>query len=454
MSPAATLRAWLRDRAHHALAAVPAGLQAEVHLHYHERGLTRFTRNGIHQHVHDSDGQAQVVLYDAEGRMGAVTTNRLDDAGLEAAVARAAELVRLAAPDPDFPGLTEPQTYPEAPGWDEATANLTPQARAQAVQRIVAHAQAQDLQAAGALSSQARGRFLANSRGLEAYTQGTAAEAIVVMQADEDAWGRAQDASVAWAGLDLDALAAEAADLAARGRDPRPIEPGEYPVVLAPYAVADLLNMLNFHGLSARAVQEGRSWLNGRLGQRVMDPRVHIWDDPLSPATLPLPFDGEGVPKARLDIVRAGVPLTPVYDRRSAAQEGRASTGHGLPPGMRDFGALAGHLFLGSGDASGEALLRAIGRGLFVNRFWYTRLVHPRDCVITGMTRDGVFWVEDGELAYPVKNLRFTQSYVTALAEVLAIGAATRLVTAGFGWGGTRAPALALPAFRFTGRTA
>lgn len=449
----APLRAWLRDRAHRALAAVPTGLQAEVHLRYHERGLTRFTRNGIHQHVHDRDGQAYIVLYDADGRMGAASTNRFDDAGLERAVEQAAALVPLTAADPDFPGLAEPQTYPVAPAWDADTASLTPRDRAQAVQRIVAHARAQSLQAAGALSTQARGVFIANSQGLEAFTQGTAAEAIVVMQGDDDAWGRAQDAAVAWARLDLDALAAEAADLAVHGRHPRPIEPGEYPVVLASYAVADLLHMLNLHGLSARAVQEGRSWLNGRLGQQVFARQVHLWDDPLSPDTLPVPFDGEGVPKARLELVRAGVPLTPVYDRRSAAKAGRASTGHGLPPPARELGARAGHLFLAAGKDSTDALLAAIGRGLFVNRFWYTRLVHPRDCVVTGMTRDGVFWVEGGERAYPVKNLRFTQSYVTALAEVLAIGATTRLVTSGLGWGGTRAPALALPAFRFTGRT-
>ncbi len=452
---AASLERWLRQRAQRVLQAVPAGLQAEVQVHYHERSLTRFTRNGIHQHVHDTDAQVHVALYDRSGRMGAVRTNRLDDAALDQAVEQAAALVPLAAEDPHFPGLTPPPSgYPAVPGWDEATANLTPQVRAQAVRAIVAHARAQGLWAAGALSNQARGVFLANSAGLEAYAQGTAASAIVVMQADDDAWGRAEDAAVAWSGLDLDALAAEAAHLAARGRNPRPLEPGEYPVVLAPYAVADLLAMLNLHGLSARAVQEGRSWLNGRLGQRVLDARVHIWDDPLSPETLPWPFDGEGVPKARLDLVRAGVPLTPVYDRRTAAAEGRASTGHGLPPGWRDLGALAAHLFLAPGRASLDDLLATVDRGLFVNRFWYTRLVHPRDCVITGMTRDGVFWIEDGQLAYPVKNLRFTQSYVTALARVLDIGAATRLVTGGGLWGGVRAPALALPAFRFTGRTA
>ncbi len=451
MSPG--LRAWLRERAHQALAATPSGWRAEVYLRYHERSVTRFTRNEVHQHMHDADGQAQIALYSPDARWAVVRTNRLDDEGLAQAVARAVALAALREPDPEWPGLTPAgRSYPAAEAWDEATANLPPQARVQSVREIVAVARQHGLQAAGVLRNEARAVLYAHGEGLEAFQRGTQAEAVVVMQADDEAWGRAQDAAGVWARLDPVALAREAATLAVRGRRPRPLPPGEYPVVLSPYAVADLLHMLNLHGLSAQAVHEGRSWLVGRLGEPTLDPRLQVTDDPLARDMLPQAFDGEGTPKARLPLVRDGVPLTPVYDRRTGAQAGRASTGHGQPPAWRAWGPLAGHLRLQPGDADQEALLASISRGLFVNRFWYTRLVHPRDAVVTGMTRDGVFWVEGGEVAYPVKNLRFTQSYVQALAQVLAVGRETRLVLTGSA--AVRAPGLALPAFRFTGRTA
>jgi predicted Zn-dependent protease len=159
------------------------------------------------------------------------------------------------------------------------------------------------------------------------------------------------------------------------------------------------------------------------------------------------------VPKQRVDIVQKGVVTNPVHDRITGRKMDQTSTGHALLPTLRSFGPMATNLFMAPGASSIKEMIRSTRRGLYIGRFWYTRLVHPRDCVITGMTRDGVFVVKDGELAYPVKNLRFTQSYVDALANVDRVGRDTRLLTNEFGGYAARVPALRINGFCFTGST-
>jgi predicted Zn-dependent protease len=193
------------------------------------------------------------------------------------------------------------------------------------------------------------------------------------------------------------------------------------------------------------------------MGTQAMSPVVDIWDDGLNPGGLPLPFDSEGVPKRRVDLVSGGVVKGPVYDSKTAQKAGETNTGHALPPNlpayMRGIGPIALNLFMSPGEASLDKMIASTERGVYITRFWYTRLVHPRDCVVTGMTRDGVFMIENGEIAYPVKNLRFTQSYVQALAGVEAIGRETRLLKTEYGSRALRVPALKLSSFNFTGIT-
>jgi predicted Zn-dependent protease len=210
------------------------------------------------------------------------------------------------------------------------------------------------------------------------------------------------------------------------------IDHGEYTVVLDPYVTQDLMSGLNFYGMGAQSVQEGRSWMIDRMGKQAMSPQVSIWDDALDPNGTPIPFDFEGTPKRRVDLVKEGVVIGPVYDRTTAYKENKTSTGHALPPTFRFFGPVATNLFMAPGEMGVDEMISSTERGLYITRFWYTRLVHPADCVVTGMTRDGVFMIEDGEITFPVKNLRFTQSYVDALAGV---------------------PALKLRNFNFTGST-
>ena len=239
------------------------------------------------------------------------------------------------------------------------------------------------------------------------------------------------------------------------GRDPVAIEPGRYPVVLDTYAVDDILEALSLYGMGAQAVQEGRSWMNDYIGAesardaQAMSPKVTIWDDGSSSRGWPVPFDAEGVPRRRVEIVPGGVVKTPVHNSYTAGKEGTVSTGH---QAYFTGGPVASNLFMQEGDSSLQDLINSTQRGLYVTRFFYTRLAHAKGCVMTGMTRDGTFMIENGRITHPVKDLRFTQSYVEALAGVEHIGSESKLVLNEVGFA-TRVPALKLREFNFTGVT-
>jgi PmbA protein len=316
-------------------------------------------------------------------------------------------------------------------------------------------AKEQSLNASGALRTGTVEIAIANSLGTLAYHPATFADYIVTVMSDDSA-GRAQASGWKAADINPETVGDEALGKAARGRNPRKVEPGVYTVVVDPYVAEDLVNMLNFHGMSAQAVQEGQSWMNDRMGKQAMSPLISIWDDGRDPAGAPQPFDFEGTPKQRVEIVTRGVIGQPVYDAYTAGKEGKASTGHAIGYGspMRQWGVthLASNLFMAPGDRSVQDMITSTERGLYITRFWYTRLVHPRDCVVTGMTRDGLFMIENGEVTYPVKNLRFTQSYVQALAEVEMVGRDPRLFIDEDGLA-NRVPALKIRAFNFTGST-
>jgi predicted Zn-dependent protease len=210
---------------------------------------------------------------------------------------------------------------------------------------------------------------------------------------------------------------------------------------------------MSYTGFNAVAVQEGRSFMVGRIDEQIVDPRISIWDDGQSLEGIPWPFDFEGVPKQRVDLIQEGVARGVVYDSyRAGKEEGKHSTGHALPA-PNSFGPMPLNVFFAPGESSLADMLRSTERGIYVTRFHYTRPVEPKQVVITGMTRDGTFLVENGELAYPVKNLRFTQSYLEALNHVDRIGAEPRMLAGLGGLGRDSVPALKLSKFRFTGAT-
>lgn len=432
-----------------------AGVQAEVVLMADEKALTRFANNAIHQNVAESNLTFYLHLI-VNDHHGTASTNRQDEDAFDELVARARASAENSPGDPDRPNPADPAEFAHVTAFDEETAGYTPQDRAAQVGSVCRLAAEEGLNAFGAFSTGYGEIAIANSQGLFAYHTNTECDFQVVVMG-EDSSGRAQASGWKAAEIDPESLGREAIAKAKRGRAPRPIQPGEYPVVVDPYTTEDLLSMMNLNGMGGLAVLEGRSWMNDRLGKQVLSPLVSIWDDGLDPRGIPLPFDFEGIAKRKVEIVTDGVVKSPVYDRTIARKAGTTTTGHALPPNlppyMRNYGPIALNLFMAAGDTPLDEMIRSTDKGLYITRFWYTRLVHPRDCIVTGMTRDGVFMIEKGEIAYPIKNLRFTQSYVQALASVEAVGKDTRLLKTENGSRAISVPALKIASFRFTGQT-
>ena len=420
--------------------------------------LTRFANNTIHQNVAEEDTAIAVRVLEGK-RAGAATSNNLTETGLERAVEAALAACRVdpAPEDPDYPGLPDPEDVGPVQAFDEPTASYAPDDRARPVGEICRRAQEKGVNSSGAFRTANHEIAVANSHDLFIYHPSTIADLTTVAMTDDSA-GYASSASWKVKDVDVVSLGDEAIQRALQGRNPQPIEPGAYTVVLEPYAVRDILSFMT--GMAgAMSVSEGRSWMTGRQGKQLMSPLISIWDDGRDPEGWPLPIDFEGTARQRVDIVQNGIVGNAVYDRRWAARDGMTSTGHALPvahpfsPWLNAgaSGPTCLHPIMGGGEHTVEEMIGSTERGLYVTRFWYTRVVHPREAIITGMTRDGLFLIENGEVTGPVSNLRFTQSYVEALKNVEMVGREVHRERPGFGV--ARAPALKLSGFNFTGTT-
>src|SRR5579871_1503852 len=371
-----------------------------------ETALTRFANSAIHQNVFEVGVEVRVRAV-LGGRIGVATTNSIDERSVRDVVDRAVTCARLAPATPDFHGLPEPQPIPQVETFSQTTASYTPERRAADVKGICEAALAEDLNASGAWSNSEIEVGVTNSRGISAYNlRSHASLKTVVMAANSS--GYAERTAVDASQIDVAGAGQEAIDKALRSRNPVPVEPGDYTVVLEPYAVGTMLDYFASVGLGALALQEGRSFMNGHLGDRLLGTNITMWDDGLDPRGMPVPFDFEGVPKQRVMFFDRGAAIGVVYDSFTAGREGKRSTGHGLPA-PNTWGPVPLNIFLAEGDASKEDLLRDIERGLWVSRFHYVNVVHPTQAILTGMTRDGTFLIEHGQLTRPVRNLRFTQ---------------------------------------------
>ena len=424
--------------------------QTEVLVTVEDSNLTRFAVNSIHQNVTETSVGVRVRSILGK-KTGVASGNEISDEALSALVRSAEAAASFQKDNPDFKSLPAPQPIELVDAYVEATASFTPEERADAVRKILDAARSHRLEAAGSFSTEAEEICIANSLGVSAYQRRTASNVrTVVMGPDSSGYGA--DTSKDVRILDPGRVGREAVDKALQSVNPTNIEPGEYTVILEEEAVADMLRFLGWVGFNGTAFLEKRSFLTGRLGEKVTGDLITIWDDGRDPSGLPLAFDFEGVPKRKIMLIENGVAKHVVYDSFTAGRANTESTGHGLPsPSM--FGPVPINMFMAPGTATKEEMLAATERGIWVTRFHYTNPVHPTKTIQTGMTRDGTFLIEDGKLARPVKNLRFTQSILEAFTRVDMISSTIQPVKSLYGGFVTSVPAIRTHGFRFTGTT-
>ncbi len=423
--------------------------EANVTVTRTRHGLTRFANSAIHQHVGEDTTSVRLVLAD-EDRTASASTSDRDPAALRELVRRAVTAARVQPPDPSWPGATPPSAAAPPANLDPATVAVTPDQRVERVRDFVAAAP--DLRAAGFCDTLTADAAFTSTAGHRVSGSTTRATLDGIHQTPRSA-GTGHATAVALDDRDAAAVGARAADLARRGVDPIDLEPGEYEVVLGPEAVATLVTFVAVYGFNGKLHAEGGSGVE--LDTAQFDPAVTLTAAPDDPRAVGLRFDAEGLARQRHALIRGGVSTSLAHDRRTAKRAGVTSTGDAIPGG-EGFGAVPTTLALSPGDVAPDRLVGGVRRGLLITALNYNRVLDPKTLAVTGLTRNGTFLIEDGEIVAPVGNLRHTQSFLTALApgHVLGVGDDDRYAMGEFGEGMVIAPSLRLASWHVTGGAA
>jgi predicted Zn-dependent protease len=404
--------------------------EAEASLGGGAHSLTRFANNTIHQNVSEERYELSVrVSYGA--RTARATTTSLDESAVRETVFRAQEMARRSSPIEGLLPMAGGSGTPDKKCYWESTAGASAEKRAAMARAVIDRCEGENLSCAGIVATM-EGAFaeygeltpfaVMNTKSLFRYHKLTQARFSTTVHADgSSGWAAASSADVEE--INAPELAERAVAKALQGKNPKPLDPGRYSVVLEPEAVSNLLWFL-CEGFGALTVKEGRSFLSGRLGEKIVGENVTIRDDVYHPLHVGVPFDWEGVEKKNVDLIDKGLSRGVVHDRSTAKAEGTESTGHGLPVPNTE-GPLATHLVMDGGDSSLQDLISSVDTGVLVTRFWYTRVVDPIKVIITGMTRDGTFMIEKGKVTRPLMNMRFNESVLKTLASIEGMTAQT-----------------------------
>jgi PmbA protein len=396
--------------------------ETEVEIDATVDALTRFANNTIHQNVAEHTlGIAVRAVVD--GRTARATTNKTDEDSLRRVVSAAASLARHQPENPDLLRMLGPQKYQKVSHFFRSTVAATPQDRARAVARVCKMAEKGKQTAAGIFATGFVQNVQANSRGLTARHDHSRAEfSITILEDNSSGWAKSNSADIL--NIDPEALFESASEKAAGSRKPRELPPGHYTAILEPSAALDLVGSI-FYDFSGTAVLDKRSCLNDRMGKKIFGENITLWDDVYHPLQIGPSWDGDGLPRQKVLLVDRGVPKNLVYSRATAKKMKTKPTGHGFPL-PTEYGEAPVNLVFSGGDKSTDEMIRSTEHGVLVTRFWYIREVDPYEKVLTGMTRDGTFLIENGRIAGGIRNFRFNQSVIAALANVEMLGPAVR----------------------------
>ncbi|MDJ0555884.1 MAG: TldD/PmbA family protein [Microcoleaceae cyanobacterium MO_207.B10] len=413
-----------------------------VSLSNNESSLSRYSENQISQNITKTKFELNITSYFGT-RSATASTTELDPDAITATIRRSEELARIAPQDPEWVPMLPPQQYENrTSAFDELTATISPLARGEIVQKVCAMSAKAGVDGSGTLSTDTYLEAIANSQGLRGCNKYTKADFSFTARIENgSSWSRQTACGINQ--LPTETLTEELINRAFASRQPREINPGAYPVIFSGAAFADLLIWLIFN-LDARAADEGRSFMsrndeNGktvgnRVGEQMFSPLVQVQRYPGHPLLQLGTFFGDGLSNNYLEVIKDGVPQTLSYSRYWAAQKAKEPTGYMFPVVMQ------------GSDQSLADLISQTERAVLVNRSWYVRYVNPRTLEVTGMTRDGTFWIEDGKIAYPIKNLRFNQILPDMLRDVDAVTKVQR-------YGNNVLPGVRVKAFNFSSVT-
>jgi predicted Zn-dependent protease len=408
--------------------------------------LTRFANNTIHQNVEEENHTVSVRTAFG-GRTARASTNRFDDDSLRRVVESSESLAKVQHPDPDLlpmpdsreaagsTGDTTVSTLAVPSRHFEQTAAITPQLRADGVRKIVEVAKKHNLTTAGIFSSSESVEGIFNSRGLSNWHTQTLAEvSITMLGTDSSGWQKADSPDVA--NLDPLRMAEIAAEKAINAAHPAELPAGKYTVILEPSAALDIVGFM-FWDFSGIAILDQRSFLNDRIGSKLFGENITIWDDVAHPLQTGSPFDSEGMRRQRVPLVEKGVVKRVVYARGTAARMKNSefknkvgpitATGHGFPL-PNEIGEMPLNIVFAApqNPKTLDEMIASTERGILVTRLWYIREVEPYEKIVTGMTRDGTFLVENGKVRQGVRNFRFNQSLIQMLSSVEAMSVPLR----------------------------
>jgi predicted Zn-dependent protease len=395
--------------------------ECEVNLTGTDGGNVRYARNAVS--TSGIVSQSQLVVQSAFGKkLGTATINEFDDASLEKVVRRAEELAQLAPENPEYVGVLGPQVYSESKTFVQSTASITPAQRSKLVEDSLKVAKESKAIAAGFLEDNNGFAAMMNSKGLFAYNTSTNTNfSVTVRTEDGKGSGYATRGYNDITKLDTKTATKIAADKAVKSAAAKAIEPGKYTVILEPAAVAVLLENI-FFNMDARQADEGRSFLSkpgglNKLGEKMVDERVNIYSDPLNPELPTSPWSGDGRAQEKVSWIEKGAIKNFTWSRYWAEKKGVKA----VP--TPDAAIMDG------GTKSLEELIKGTKKGVLVTRLWYIRSVDPQTLLLTGLTRDGTFYIENGEIKYPIKNFRFNESPIIMLNNLEELGKQERTVS-------------------------
>lgn len=395
--------------------------ECEVNLSGEKRGNIRYARNEVS--TSGAKTNQNLVVQSAFGKkVGTATVDEFDDASLEKVVRRSEELARLAPENPEYVGILGPQTYLKSSGFFASTANLSPDARAEAVAKSLDLTRAAKLTAAGFMEDYQGYSAMMNSKGLFAYYPDTNVNFSLTVRTDD---GKGSGYVIKGFSdvnkLDTAAATRIAMQKAVASADAKALEPGKYTVILEPTAATVLLENL-FFAMDARSADEGRSFLSKpggktKLGEKIVDPRVTIYSDPTNAELPASPWAGDGQAQQKINWIEKGVVKNMAYSRYWAQKQGKSP----VP--------FPNNVIMAGGTASLEDMIKSTQRGILVTKLWYIRPVDPQTLLLTGLTRDGTFYIENGKIKHAVKNFRFNESPVIMLNNLETLGKPERVVS-------------------------